>query len=567
MDHAIEEGPRITTAVEAFDDLARLLVTADIEPGGPLRLTKLIAYGWSARRSPPAIVSQVSAALAGARAVGWDGLLAEQRAYLNEFWDSADVEVGGDAELQQAVRFGMFHALQAGARGEQRAIAAKGLTGSGYDGHAFWDTEMFVLPLLTYVAPKAAADALRWRHSTLPIARERARSLGLQGATFSWRTIHGEECSGYWPAGTAAFHVNAGVADAVVRYLAATGDEEFAAGVGLELLIETARLWRSLGHHDSEGRFRIDGVTGPDEYSAVADNNLYTNLMAERNLREAFLAVQRHGPRAAELGVDEEEASAWRDAAQAIVVPYDETLGVHQQAEGFTSHERWDFAATGTEEYPLLLNYPYFDLYRKQVLKQADLVLALHLRGDAFTLEEKQRDFAYYEQLTVRDSSLSACTQAVMAAETGHLELAHDYLREAALIDLDDLQHNTRDGVHIASLAGAWIGTVAGLGGMRDHDGRLSFCPALPQGISEVSFRLAYRGRQLLVQVRHGAAGYSLSAGDPLEIEHYDQKLTVSVAGTERRAIPARSETEEPRQPRGREPLRRRPEHHEGELG
>ncbi len=560
MDHVIAEGPETTTRAEAFDDLARLLVTAKIEPGKPLSLVKVLGYGWSARRSAPAIVDQVSAALAGAHAVGWEGLLSEQRDYLDDFWESADVQVGGHAELQQAVRFGMFHSLQAGARGEQRAIAAKGLTGSGYDGHAFWDTEVFVLPLLTYVAPQAACDALRWRHRTLPTARQRAESLGLKGAAFAWRTIHGEECSAYWPAGTAAFHINADIADAVVRYQAATGDEEFAAGIGLELLVETARLWRSLGHHDTDGRFRIDGVTGPDEYSAVADNNLYTNLMAERNLREAFLAVQRHGRRAAELDVEEEEASSWRDAAQAIVVPYDETLGVHQQAEGFTSHDRWDFAATEEDQYPLLLHYPYFDLYRKQVVKQADLVLALHLRGDAFTLEEKQRDFAYYEELTVRDSSLSACTQAVLAAETGHLELAYDYLREAALIDLDDLQHNTRDGVHIASLAGAWIGTVAGLGGMRDHDGRLSFRPALPEDIESLGFRLAYRGRRLQVQVTHSEARYSLIEGEPLEVGHYDQMLTVKSSATESRPIAARAQGEPPRQPQGRGPLARSPE-------
>jgi alpha,alpha-trehalose phosphorylase len=567
MDHVLADDAHAATEVEAFEDLARLLVTADVEPGRPLRLDKLLAYGWSARRSPPAIIDQVSAALAGARRVGWDGLLSEQREYLEAFWDRADVVVGGDAELQQAVRFGMFHSLQAAARGEHRAIAAKGLTGSGYDGHAFWDTEVFVLPLLTYVAPQAAGDALRWRHRTLPIARARARALGLEGASFAWRTIHGEECSGYWPAGTAAFHVNAAVADAVIRYQAATGDEAFAAGMGLELLVETARLWRSLGHHDAKGRFRIDGVTGPDEYSAIADNNLYTNLMAERNLREAFQAVQRHGRRAAELGVDEEEASSWRDAARAMVVPYDGSLGVHEQAEGFTSHERWDFEATGTDDYPLLLHYPYFDLYRKQVVKQADLVLALHLRGDAFTLEQKQRDFAYYEELTVRDSSLSACTQATLAAETGHLELAHDYLREAALIDLDDLQHNTRDGVHIASLAGAWIGVVAGLGGMRDHDGKLSFRPALPDAITDVSFRLCYGGRRLLVEVTHEQARYTLRDGDPLEIEHYEQALTLTGAGAESRPIPARAEGEPPRQPPGRSPLRRRPERRAADEG
>jgi alpha,alpha-trehalose phosphorylase len=353
--------------------------------------------------------------------------VAGQRAYLDQFWDRADVELDGDMELQQAVRFALFHTLQAGARAEQRAIAAKGLTGPGYDGHTFWDSERFILPVLTYAAPQAAGDALRWRHATLDLARERAAQLGLAGAAFPWRTIRGHECSGYWPAGTAAFHVNGDIADAVIRYQAVSGDESFERDVGLELLVETARLWRSLGHHDREGRFRIDGVTGPDEYSAITDNNVYTNLLAQRNLRAAADAVARHPRHAAELGADLEEAAAWRDAARDMVIPWDEALGIHPQSEGFTNHQVWDFEETRPEQYPLLLHFPYFDLYRKQVVKQADLVLALHICGDAFTEEEKARDFAYYEALTVRDSSLSAGTQAVIAAEVGHLELAYDY--------------------------------------------------------------------------------------------------------------------------------------------
>ena len=277
----------------------------------------------------------------------------------------------------------------------------------------------------------------------------------MKGAAFPWRTIDGQECSGYWPAGTAAFHIGADIADAVGRYQAAADDKAFERETGLELLVETARLWRSLGHHDARGRFRIDGVTGPDEYSAVADNNVYTNLMAQRNLRLAADAVARHPDRAAELGVDPEETAAWRDAARAMLIPFDVRLGVHPQAEGFTEHQLWDFERTAPDQYPLLSHFPYFDLYRKQVVKQADLVLAMHLRGDAFSAQEKARNFAYYEALTVRDSSLSACTQAVIAAEVGHLELAYDYFAEAALIDLDNLEHNTRDGLHIASLAGA----------------------------------------------------------------------------------------------------------------
>jgi alpha,alpha-trehalose phosphorylase len=558
MDHLVEGPEGTETMSEAFPDIARLQITADLAPGKPLRIVKLFAYGWSAERSGPALRDQVGAAGAGAAHTGWHGLLADQRAYLDRFWERSDVEIEGDAELQQAIRFGLFHTLQAGARGEQRAIPAKGLTGPGYDGHTFWDTEMFVLPVLTYTAPRAAADALRWRHQTLNLARERARTLGLRGAAFPWRTIRGQECSSYWPAGTAAFHINADIADAVIRYQAAREDPDFEHTVGVELLVETARLWRSLGHHDGEGDFRIDGVTGPDEYSAIADNNVYTNLMAQRNLRAAADAVQRQPQRAGELGVDGEEAASWRDAAEKMVIPYDPALEVHPQAEGFTRHQVWDFDSCRLDQYPLLLNFPYFDLYRKQVVKQADLVLALYTRGDAFTDEEKLRDFDYYEALTVRDSSLSAGSQAVMAAEVGHLDLAYDYFAEAALMDLDDLEHNTRDGIHIASVAGTWIAAVAGFGGLRDHAGELSFKPRLPGPLSRLRFRLMFRGRTLLVDVNHERARYSLRVGEPLEIRHHGDRATVSPDEPLELRIPALRPRPAPRQPLGREPRRRR---------
>jgi alpha,alpha-trehalose phosphorylase len=558
MDHVID-GPADTgVQAESFPHLGRVTVTAALEPGQRLRLVKFVAYGWSGSRSLPAVWDQADAALAGARQGGWDGLVAEQRAYLDAFWDRADVQLDGDAEIQQAVRFALFHVLQAGARAEGRAIAAKGLTGPGYDGHCFWDTEAYVLPVLTYIAPEAVAHALRWRHSTMPLAAGRAARLGLAGAAFPWRTIHGEGCSGYWPAGMAAFHVNADIADAVIRYLSATGDEAFERTVGLALLAETARLWRSLGHHDAKGLFRIDGVTGPDEYSAIADNNVYTNLMAQQNLRAAADVAERNPDRARELGIGAEEMAGWRDAADAMCLPYDEALGVHPQSEGFTSHQVWDFAATTLEQYPLLLHFPYFDLYRKQVVKQADLVLAMHRRGDAFTAEQKARNFAYYERLTVRDSSLSACTQAVIAAETGHLELAYDYLAEAALMDLGDLQHNTRDGLHMAALAGSWIALVAGLAGMRDRNGTLSFAPRLPGRLSRLAFKISLRRRQLAIDVRAATATYTLLDGEPMRILHYGQAVTVSPgdpAVLPIAAAPTAPPT--PAQPPGREPAHR----------
>jgi alpha,alpha-trehalose phosphorylase len=558
IDHLIDGPPGTDTATESGPEVGRVTIAAHLDLGQRLTLAKFLAYAWSSRRSHQALRDEVVAALAEARHTGWEGLVDGQGAYLDAFWDRADVELDGDTELQQAVRFALFHTLQAGARAEQRAIPAKGLTGPGYDGHTFWDSERFILPVLTYAAPRAAADALRWRHATLDLARERAAQLGLRGAVFPWRTIRGQECSGYWPAGTAAFHIGGAVADAVSRYHAATGDEGFERDVGLELLIETARLWRSLGHHDPQGRFRIDGVTGPDEYSAVADNNVYTNLLAQRNLRAAADAVARHPRHAAALGADLEEAAAWRAAAREMVIPWDDELGVHPQSEGFTSHQVWDFEHTSPDEYPLLLHFPYFELYRKQVVKQADLVLALHVFGDSFTDEEKARDFAYYEALTVRDSSLSASTQAVIAAEVGHLDLAYDYFAEAALIDLHDLNNNTRDGLHIASLAGSCIAAVAGFGGLRDHADTLSFSPRLPPRLERLGFRLVFRDRRLKVEATKEQATYLLAQGPPLQITHHGQPITISTQAPVTLPIPPAQEHAQPTQPHGRTPATRR---------
>ncbi|GHE96691.1 glycoside hydrolase family 65 protein [Streptomyces griseoluteus] len=556
-DHVVTGPGRTTSRSESGIDVARLTVTSVLEPGHTLRVEKLVAHGWSGTRSLPAMADQVDAALAAASHDGWEGLLAAQREALADFWARADVEVHGDEEIQQAVRFALFHVFQAGARAEQRAIPAKGLTGSGYDGHAFWDTEMFVLPLLTHTAPRAVAEALRWRHNTLDAARERAAQLGLGGAAFPWRTIEGSEGSAYWPAGTAAFHVNADIADAVVRYVEATGDLRFEREVGMELLVETARLWRSLGHHDHRGAFHIDGVTGPDEYSAVADDNTYTNLMARQNLLAAADAVERYPEEAQRLGTDEEESAAWRDAAEAMNIPYNDELGVHEQNAGFTRYQRWDFAGTRPDQYPLLLHFPYFDLYRKQVVKQADLVLAMYSCSSYFDDEQVARNFAYYEPLTVRDSSLSACCQAVIAAQAGHLRLAYAYTTEAALMDLHDLEHNTRDGLHIASLAGTWMALVAGFGGMRrvlTGPAGMSFAPRLPERLRKLAFHLQFRGRRLRVEISGDKATYTLLEGPPLIIEHHGETVMLEADEPAVRTVPPPTPRPTPEQPPHRVP-------------
>ncbi|GIE31173.1 glycosyl hydrolase [Actinoplanes italicus] len=557
MDHVVEADAGYDEETDVRADWARTTVVTVLPPGGRLRIVKFLGYAWSASRSTDALRDQVAAALNGARYAGWDGLVAAQRAYLDDFWDAADVEVDGDPALQQAVRFGLFHVLQAGARAEGRPIPGKGLTGPGYDGHSFWDSEGFVLPLLMYTVPRAAADALRWRYSILPHARERARTLGLSGAAFPWRTIGGEECSAYWPAGTAALHLNAVVARAVDRFRLVTGDDALELDCGLEMLVETARLWVSHGHHDATGVWHVDGVTGPDEYSAVADDNVFTNLMAARNLRAAADACARHPEAAARLGVALEEPDVWRACAHAVHVPFDERLGVHPQSEGFTRYAPWHFPQQRPEE-PLMMLAPYFQLYRRQVCKQADLVLAMHWCADDFTAEQKARNVDYYERITVRDSSLSACTQAVMCAEVGHLELAQDYAWEAAMVDLRDLHGNTRDGLHVASLAGAWSAIVEGFGGLRerDHEPGPVLAPRLPAGIGRLRFRLRHSGVRLVVEADHETVRVSVREGK-LPIQLYGEDVEVTAECPVSRPVVALEPVlPPPRQPPGYAPRR-----------
>lgn len=529
MDHVVTASGTNTPAVttEASEDLARTTVHASLSPGDSLEIVKFVGHEWSPSLSASGLRDRAEAAVADAVRDGWDEIASGQRERLDDYWACADVEIEGEPRLQQAVRFALFQVFQAAVRAEMRSVPGKGLTGAGYAGHTFWDFEAFMLPVLTSTAPHAAEQALRWRHSTLDHARERARKLHLDGAAFPWRTIDGRESSGYWPASTAAFHINAAVAGAVIHYVRITGDDLFEREAGLEMLVETARMWASLGRWDSMGGFHIDGVTGPDEYSAIADDNVYTNLMAQMNLVGAAAAARRHPDVARTLGVDDGEIGGWESTAAAMTVPFDEARGVHPQSAGFTEQERWDFEATEAEQYRLHDHFPYFDLYRKQVLKQADLVLALYFAPDAFTLEEKARDFAYYEALTVRDSSLSAAAQAVIAAELGHLDLAADYLAEAATLDLDDLHGNVKEGLHIASLAGVWTAITAGFGGMRDTEAGLRFAPRVPQHLTRVTFGVRVRGNTLRLDITPTTTIYLLAAGEPLTLQHFGEELVL----------------------------------------
>jgi alpha,alpha-trehalose phosphorylase len=415
---------------------------------------------------------------------------------------------------------------QATWRAEGAGVPAKGLTSGAYDGHYFWDTEAYVLPFLAYTRPRIARNLLRFRHSMLDRARERAGMLDLSGALFPWRTINGDEASALFQAGTAQFHINADIAYAIRRYVDVRGDQAFLLEVGAEMLVETARMWESLGFYGDDGCFHLHGVTGPDEYTTVVNDNAFTNLMARLNLNYAVKVVRgmeaenpmAHAALCYSLGLTPSEPGAWETAAASMYVPHDEARGITPQDESFLDREVWDLDATPPERFPLLNNFHPLVIYRHQVLKQADIVMAMFLLGNEFTADEKARNFAYYDALTTGDSSLSASIQSIVASEIGDEEQAIEYFRLALLMDLADVAGNVSNGVHVASAAGAWMALVFGFGGVRDFDGRLTIDPRLPRRYDRLEFPLRFHDRQLRITLMHDEELYTLEEGGPLDV-------------------------------------------------
>ncbi len=530
VDHVLDVPSPHQVLVEAHPDASEFVVTVDAEPGVAIRLEKYAAYQTSRSVAVADLARRCRVTLDRVTTAGFASLVAEQRSCLDRFWDRADVTiedtVNHPVRMQQAIRWNLFHLAQASWRAEGAGIPAKGLTGDAYDGHYFWDTEAWVLPFLAYTQPRIARNLLRFRHSMLPSARKRARELELQGALFPWRTIRGDEASAYFQAGTAQFHLNADIAYAIRRYIDVRGDTGFIAETGAEILVETARMWADLGFYADDGSFHIHGVTGPDEYTTMVDDNAYTNLMARLNLHYAAstlrsLEAERpdaYEDLAAELGLQSSELDEWVRAAEHMHIPYDPIRGITPQDATFLTHERWDLAHTPPERFPLLLHSHPLTIYRHQVLKQADVVMAMFLLGNEFTLEQKRRNFEYYDPITTGDSSLSASIQSIVASEIGNEQSAGRYLDFALMMDLGDVAGNVSSGVHIASAAGGWMGLVFGFGGVRDFDGSLTIDPRLPSRFRSLGFSLRFHDRQIRVRLTHDRERYWLTEGAPLEV-------------------------------------------------
>jgi alpha,alpha-trehalose phosphorylase len=537
MEHALDCPAPVELRVAAEGDGARLSVVADLPAGEPLRLSKFVACHWSAEAGGDDLGARVDRTLDRAASEGYDVVEFEHRAHVEEFWRRSDVEIDGAPEIQQAVRFNLFQLMQATARTDGLGVPAKGVTGRGYDGHYFWDTEIYVLPFLAHTDPALARRLLEFRCGMLGAARRRAAEVGHDGALYPWRTIGGEEASAWYAAGTAQYHINADIAYAMRHYASVTGDLDLLLGPGAEVMVETARFWMDLGFFSERrgGAFCINGVTGPDEYTTVVNNNAYTNLMAKQNLESAVRVVEwlrgadraAHARLVAATGLVEAEVDAWRRACEAMFVPRHRELGIVLQDEDFLARERWDLEATPADKFPLLLHHHPLELYRHQVIKQTDVVLATYLVGHEFDEEETRRTFDYYDPLTTGDSTLSACIQSVIASAVGYPDAALEYFLDACAVDLVDAHRNTADGIHVASCGGTWLALVAGFGGLRDFDGDVRFRPRLPADWTRLRFRVAIRGQRVEVDMRPDGTTYRLLEGPGLLVGHDDELVAL----------------------------------------
>jgi alpha,alpha-trehalose phosphorylase len=523
-------------SVSTGADAAFQTFTLTLNQGESVTLTKWTAVCDSVRAVN--CRGQALASVSEASSVPLEHWYRKQREYLDDYWAQCSVHVEGDPDLSRAVTYNLYQLLQSVGKDPHANIAAKGLSGEGYEGHYFWDTEIYLLPFFSLNFPALARNLIEFRHTTLDAARENARILGhKKGALFPWRTIMGKECSGYFPSGTAQYHIDADIAYSVIQYHQLTGDLDFLARVGAEILFETARLWMDVGH-ESGGKFRIHGVTGPDEYTCLVNNNYYTNVMARHNLRWAVRAWKlledagKLAPLAAKLALTAVEVEGFARAAETMLVPYDDERGINPQDDSFLDKPLWDFAGTPKDHYPLLLHYHPLHLYRHQVCKQADTVLAHFLLEDDQDEATVARSFEYYEAVTTHDSSLSTCIFSIVASKLGQTDKAYKYFEETSKLDLLNTHGNTKDGIHAANMGGTYMGIVFGFGGLRLKDDGLHLNPALPAAWSSYDFKVHDRGSRIKVTVDGEGCRLTLEHGPARTLTVYGKQVVLEGALT-----------------------------------
>ncbi|MGM0379219.1 MAG: glycoside hydrolase family 65 protein [Bacillota bacterium] len=463
----------------------------------------------------------------------------DNKEFLNDFWEKSKIEISGNEELSQGLHFNLYHLLQAAGSDGVSNICAKGLTGEGYEGHYFWDTEIYTLPFFLMTNPDIAKSLLMFRFNTLKEAKKRAKTLNFdKGAKFPWRTISGIELSSYFPAGTAQYHINADIAYAVNMYYRWTNDLDFMLNHGIDILVETSRFWLSVGHFNKrkQNQFTIEGVTGPDEYTALVNNNYYTNKMAKANLKYTIDFLQEIETNKKQeifkrLSMSKNEISEFIKAYENMYLPFDNELKINPQDDSFLDKKKWPFDKVSKDKYPLLLNFHPMTIYNHQVLKQADVVLANVLVGDDISKNVKRNNFDYYEPITTHDSSLSTCVYSILACEIDELKKAYKLYKDNVRIDLDNSHNNSMHGVHTAAMGGAYLGIVYGFAGLRFKDNELHFNPKSIPNIEGYNFRMNFRGSIIKVKIKNDKVSYKLIKGKPVKFYHKEKCIFLKKVG------------------------------------
>lgn len=535
IDNVLVADSKYEVSNSLEEDGVKVIVDLEAEKGTSYTLNKFISYYTSKDFDENKLVALALEEIEKAKNDGFETIEKEQEEFLNSFWKDADVIIEGDKALQQGIRFNEFHLLQSVGRDGKTNIAAKGLTGEGYEGHYFWDSDIYIMPFFLYTKPEIAKALVMYRYNLLDAARSRAKELGHKGALYPWRTIDGPECSAYFPAGTAQYHINADIVYALKRYVEATNDVDFLYDYGCEILFETARFWEDLGAYIplKGNKFCINCVTGPDEYTALVDNNAYTNYMAKMNLEYAYDIAnkmkkevpQKYQKVASKLNLKDEEIVAWKKAADNMYLPYSKELDIIPQDDSFLYKERITVDEIPQDQFPLLLHWHYLNIYRYQICKQPDVLLLMFLQREKFTKDELKKNYDYYEPITTHDSSLSPAIFSILANEIGYTDKAYKYFMMTARMDLDDYNDNVKDGIHAASMAGTWSAVVNGFGGMRVYTNELHFEPRLPKEWNLLSFNVRYKGRKINVKLTKESVVFALLEGEPIEIYCFDEKI------------------------------------------
>lgn len=452
----------------------------------------------------------------------------KQIKYLDNFWSNSRITINGDTQLQNALDYSVYSLLCSIGYDEKYSISAKGLSGEGYEGHVFWDSEVYVSPLFVLTDPELAKTQLSYRHNILPFAIEQARLLGHDdGAVYAWRSIEGAECSGYFPSGSAQYHINNDIAYAIMQYFFASYDIDFLENKAFDILLECSRLWLDMGHYCEKG-FCIDEVTGPDEYTCLVDNNFYTNVGAQHTMRYLLYAADllKQSGRTKKLEkIRDGELGQIKKAADLMYIPQDKILNINPQDDTFLFKKKLDLSKIPEDKFPLLLHYHPLFLYRHQVCKQADVVLAHALYRDCANVDTKRNSFKYYEKICTHDSSLSLCAYAIMAAQLGMSTLAEKYFKATVDLDINNTHKNTMDGIHTANMGGSFLVMSKGFAGIYLDENGLSISPNMTKDIDGYSFKMQYRGRVLKLEASKTHFCIQLLSGESVKIYVYDKEI------------------------------------------